>query len=112
QSGSFHIPNHRTFSFLSFAAVSRGLIENETFSSAGYSLFPHSASFLKTILGKVGEDHRSYRDAIQPYFSPQAAQSWWNEKIIEETVEVLISTIETKSSADLFTELCARMPVH
>jgi cytochrome P450 len=112
EAGSFHVPGHPTYTFLSFSAVSRGLIENETFSSEGYHLFPHSASFLKTILGKIGADHRTFRDAIQPFFSPQQAQTWWNGKIIEETVEALISTIETKNSSDLFIELCARMPMH
>src|SRR5690348_3603322 len=34
----FHLPDHPTYSALSFEAVSRGLIENEIFSSEGYEL--------------------------------------------------------------------------
>ncbi|MDB5444866.1 MAG: hypothetical protein JWQ97_183 [Phenylobacterium sp.] len=108
----FHIPGQLTYSVLSFNAVSRVLIENETFSSEGYRLFPQNANFHMTILQKVGAAHRSLRGPVQPFFSPEAAQNWWSQKVIDETVEVLISKIETKKSADLFLELCARMPMH
>jgi cytochrome P450 len=108
----FHIPGKTTYSAFSFRAVSRCLIENETFSSHGYRHFPQNANFHMTFLQKVGAEHRRLRSPVQPLFNPEAAQNWWSKKIIDETVEVLISKIETKKSADLFLELCARMPMH
>jgi cytochrome P450 len=109
---AFYLPGRVTYSAFSFAAVSRALIQNETFSSAGYDLFDQSMSLRHAILNKVGAAHRRVRGAIQPLFSPDAAGTWWHEKVIKETVETLISKIEKKRSADLFLELCARMPVH
>lgn len=108
----FHLPGYLTYSAFSFDAVSRALIENQTFSSVGYDLFPSNARLNGTILHKIGADHRRIRDPIQPLFSPEAAQTWWSEKIIDETVEALISGIERKGAADIFVEFCARMPVH
>jgi cytochrome P450 len=107
-----HVPGHLTYTALSFSAVSRGLIENEVFSSHGYHTVGVVAGFGDTILNLVGAPHRSVRGSIQPLFTPEAAESWWSKKIIDETVETLISNIETKKSADLFIELCARMPMH
>jgi len=108
----FHVPSEVTYTALSFPAVSRALIENEVFSSRVYDSLPGNAQLGGTILHKVGLEHRGMRDAIQPMFSPEAAQTWWDDKIIAETVEVLISKIEGRGQADLFLELCARMPVH
>jgi cytochrome P450 len=107
-----HVPGHLTYTALSFNAVSRGLIENETFSSHGYHATGAVAAMGDTILNKVGAPHRCVRGSIQPLFTPDEAETWWSKKIIDETVETLISTIETKTSADLFVELCARMPMH
>lgn len=108
----FHLPGHPTYSAFSFNAVSRTLIDNKTFSSRAYYMFGAVDAFGETILNKGGLDHRRMRDPIQPLFSPDSAQEWWNQKIIEETVDTLVSSIEKKGRADLFLELCARMPVH
>jgi len=108
----FHVPGQLTYTAFSFEAVSRALIENQTFSSEVYDDFGNNAQLGNTILHTVGSRHRSMRNAIQPYFTPDVAETWWNDKIIAETVETLISKIEVKTSADLFLELCARMPVH
>jgi cytochrome P450 len=108
----FHMQGRETYTALSFEAVSRTLIENQTFSSEVYEEFAGNAQLSDTILHAVGPEHRRMRNAIQPYFTPDVAESWWNDKIIAETVETLISKIEVKTSADLFLELCARMPVH
>jgi len=107
-----HIPDYPTYTALSFSAVSRGLIENETFSSHMYYKLGTVDAFGETILNKVGAEHRRYRDPIQPMFSPDAAENWWDQRVIEDTVDALISNIEQKTEADLFLELCARMPVH
>ena len=108
----FHHPTHLTYSAFSFNSVSRALIDNKTFSSRAYYMFGTVEHLGETILNKGGLDHRRIRDQIQPMFSPDHAKDWWSEKIIDETVDTLISVIEKKGSADLFLELCARMPVH
>lgn len=109
---AFYLPGKVIYSAFSFDAVSRALIENQTFSSAAYDLFDQSSAMRHAILNKVGAEHRRVRGAIQPLFSPELAASWWNEKVIKETVDTLVAKIETKRSANLFLELCARMPVH
>jgi cytochrome P450 len=107
-----HIAGHPTFTAFSFAAVSRCFIENETFSSHGYRTTGATAMLGQSIITQVGAAHRCLRAPIQPLFTPDVAESWWGPKIIDETVDTLVSAIERKSSADLFVELCARMPVH
>lgn len=109
---SHHIPGHPTFTAFSFAAVSRGLIENATFSSEVYHTTGFVSAMGDTMLNRIGREHRMFRSPVQPFFSPEAAEAWWADKIIDETVETLIAGIETKNSADLFLELCARMPMH
>ncbi len=101
-----------SYSNFTFESVSQTLIDNETFSSEAYNVFGLRSHMGDAMLNNVGAKHRHFRDPIQPFFTPQAAASWWSEKIISETVETLISTIEKKGEADLFLELCARMPVH
>jgi len=108
----FHIPGKPTYTTFSFEATSRVLIENETFSSRVYEEIDSNAQFAHTILQKVGAEHRRLRAPMQPLFSPKMAATWWNDLVIAETVEVLVSKIEGKGSANLFLELCARMPVH
>jgi cytochrome P450 len=107
-----HIPGHLTFTAFSFAAVSRCFIENEIFSSHVYQTIGATFMLGQSIITKVGEAHRCMRGPIQPLFTPDAAEKWWSQKIIDETVDTLVSAIEQKTSADLFVELCARMPVH
>jgi cytochrome P450 len=113
RSFAHYIPGYPTYTAFSFSAVSRGLIENETFSSHVYDRTGATAMFGDAMIRRVGASHRCMRTPIQPLFTPEAAETWWSEKIIDETVETLISTIERKKGgADLFIELCARMPVH
>jgi len=107
-----HVPDYPTYTALSFSAVSRCFIESATFSSNGYATTGTTPFMGSAILVQVGAAHRALRGAIQPLFTPEAAESWWSTKIIDETVDTLISSIERKNSADLFVELCARMPVH
>ena len=109
----FYIPGRTTYTTLSFEATSQALLKNELFSSKVYEeLGVESAQFNNTILQKVGLDHRRLRTPLQQYFTPQMAATWWNDLVIKETVDILVSKIEGKGSADLNLELCARMPVH
>jgi cytochrome P450 len=107
-----HIPGYPMYTAFSFGAVSRCFIENETFSSKGYYRTGVSDVFGDAILTRVGAEHRCMRAPIQPLFTPEAAETWWSKKIIDETVDTLVSAIERKTSSDLFIDLCARMPVH
>jgi cytochrome P450 len=107
-----HIPGHPTYSAFTFSAVSRCFIENETFTNFAYHTTGATHMFGDAMLSRTGAPHRCMRQPIQPLFTPEAAETWWDEKIIKETADTLISSIEVKTSADLFVELCARMPVH
>lgn len=107
-----HVDGFPTWTALSFKAVSKGLIDNKTFSSRAYHVIGQAKMLGDTILSKWGGDHRRYRAPIQPLFSPEFAQSWWDERIIRETVDILISEIEKKERSNLFIDLCARMPVN
>ncbi len=107
-----HVPGYPTYTAFSFPAVSRCFTDGESFSSSAYGTTGTAMFMGSAILVQVGAEHRRARDAIQPLFTPEAAETWWSAKIIDETVETLISAIEQKKSADLFVELCARMPVH
>ena len=52
-----------------------------------------TAMFGKTILEMVGDEHRRYRGAVQPAFSPKRAQ-WWIDQWITTLVDEAISAIE------------------
>lgn len=106
-----HVPGHPTYTAFSFNAVSKAFIDNITFSSHCYHMTA-PGMLGNAMIVNVGAEHRAQRGPIQPLFTPEAAEQWWSKKIIDETVETLISSIEKKKSADLFIELCARMPVH
>ena len=75
-----HLPNYPTYTAFSFSAVSRCFIESETFSSSAYTTTHVSMMMGSAILVQVGEAHRSLRGAIQPLFTPEAAESWWSKK--------------------------------
>ncbi len=92
--------------------MSRAFIDATHFSSEVYWLFENARSRGDSISNRMGEAHRAMRGPIQPMFSPEAAQDWWHEKSVAETVDVLVSGIEGKGRCNIFLELCARMPVH
>lgn len=56
-------------------------------------------------------DHRRHRGLIQPAFKRLAVQKW-EDHVIKPKIDALITAILQKERADLYTELCAVIPVH
>jgi len=101
------------FSAYSFETCNRAFIENELFSSEAFYWRAHVPEFLgDTILNKVGADHRSYRDALQPVFKPSYVQSWWHEKFVAPAAEILVSHFRDRGRGDLLRDLTSRMPFY
>ncbi len=101
------------FTTLTFAATSKALMDNETYSSLHYQEMPGvMTSIGHTVLTMIGNEHARYRSSIQPVLTRQQAMGWWREKWIEPFVDVLVSEIEKGTSADLALQLCARLPMH
>lgn len=101
-----------TYTTFSFEASNTALMENETYSSEVYWKLRVPQFLGDTILNKIGNDHRSYRDPLQPLFKPSMAESWWNEQFIAPAAEILVSHIERRGHSDLFLDVCARMPFY
>ena len=101
------------FSAYSFETCNYALIESELFSSEGYYWAVHVPEFLgDTILNKVGADHRSYRDPLQPIFKPSHVQAWWSQKFVAPAAEILVSHFQDRGRSDLLRDLCSRMPFY
>ena len=102
------------YTTLSFAACSKALTDNTTYSSLHYHEMPgvmHSIGH--TILTMVGNEHARYRSSIQPMMTRQQAMGWWREKWIDPFVDVLVGEIgEQADGTDLALSLCARLPMH
>ena len=102
------------YTTLSFAACSKALTDNATYSSLHYHEMPgvmHSIGH--TILTMVGNEHARYRSSIQPMMTRQQAMGWWREQWIEPFVDILVDEIAQQADgADLAMSLCARLPMH
>lgn len=102
------------FTTLSFAACSKALTDNATYSSLHYHEMPGVMMTIgHTILTMVGNEHARYRSSIQPMMTRQQAMGWWREKWIEPFVDELVGDIARQpDGADLALMLCARLPMH
>lgn len=110
---AWHAQGLEVFSAYSFDTCNHALLENELFSSEAYYWKARVPEFLgDTILNKVGADHRSYRDALQPFFKPSYVQSWWSEKFVAPAADILVSHFQDRGRADLLRDLTSRMPFY
>jgi cytochrome P450 len=101
------------YSAYSFETCNYALIENELFSSEAFYRTAHVVDFLgDTILNKVGAEHRSYRDALQPIFKPSYVQNWWGPEFIEPAADILVSHFQHRGRGDLLGALTSRMPFY
>ena len=107
-----HMENETIYTAFSFKANFEAFTDNDTYSSNAYYTAGFPQTLGETILNKSGLEHRQMRGPIQPLFTRHMAETWWTESIIQETVDILIAKIEKKGRADLFLEICARMPMH
>lgn len=64
------------------------------------------------ILEMDGPEHRAYRRTIQPHFLMEQALGWWRQRTIDGIVEKLIERLQTRASAELNIDYCARIPVY
>ena len=99
------------YTFFSYRACEIGFRENLTFSSEGYNENGGVRTVGKTILSMVGKEHKRLRSAAQPLFKRPKVLDWWNKRWIDETVDVLLDRLLDRETADLNTELCARLPM-
>ena len=98
-----------SYSVLSHEAVSRVLLDGETFSSAGYAqsvgpVFGHS------ILEMDEPEHSRYRGLIQKAFSKRALDRWEHE-LVKPIVNRMIDRFAARGHADLVRELTFPFPV-
>jgi len=100
------------YTLFSFALCNRALRENLLFSSAVYKESVGVQQLGKTILEMTGDEHRRYRNVVQPMFLRPKAISWWKPNWIDEAVDTLLDRLLVNEAADLNLELCARLPVY
>jgi len=100
------------FTVLGFDDCYRALVNSDVYSTSFYDEYLPSKSFGRTILSMEGEEHRRYRNIVQPHFIRQQATTWWQGSWIEPIVAELIAMIENEKSVDLSKTLCARLPMH
>ncbi len=106
--GNMYTPGFQYYSVMSFQGVSEVFTRTDDFDSGYYR---DTGTFTDAILGMDGLGHRRLRDVIQTHFQPGTASSWWREKIIAPLVEELVGKLEGRESADLNSELFARLPL-
>jgi len=100
------------YTLLSFALCDKALRDNLLFSSAIYKDSVGVQQLGKTILEMTGDEHRSYRNVVQPMFLRPKAINWWKPNWIDEAVNTLLDRLINAETADLNLELCARLPVY
>lgn len=105
---NLYAPGFEYFTVFNFAGVSEGFTRKDDFDSGFYR---DTGTFTDAILGMDGLRHRRFRDVIQEYFQPAYAGSWWREKVIKGLVDELVSAFENDETADLNSQLFARLPL-
>src|SRR3546814_185503 len=60
----------------------------------------------------VGDEHRRYRNVVQPMFLRPKVASWWKTSLIDDAVATLLDRVVGRDACDLNMELCARLPMH
>ena len=98
-----------TYSVLTHDAVTRVLVDGETFSSAGYA---HSVGpvFGHSILEMDEPEHSRYRGLIQKAFT-KGALDRWEHQLVRPIVNRMIDRFAGRGHADLVRELTFPFPV-
>jgi cytochrome P450 len=104
-------PDRLSFTFLSFRACEIGFRETAIFSSEKNLESPGLAAIGQTILTTDGKAHRRLRATAQPLFKRPKVLDWWNRRWVAETVDALLNRLGDRTTADLNTELCSRLPM-
>lgn len=99
-----------TYVAVSFDAVEEIMRSPHIYSSSWYTPMLR-ASVGYSILEMDEPDHRRHRGLIQPAFKRRVVEEW-QEKWLQPKIDELVDKINSQKAADLFTELCALVPVH
>jgi cytochrome P450 len=100
------------YTVLSFAACEAVFRDSKRFSSR-IAHHPNAANEQRMgILEMDGEQHRSYRLAVQSMFIKPRTLNWWRERWINDIVAALIDRLQQSDRAELNLDYCARVPVH
>lgn len=104
-----HLTTGDTYSVLTHEAVTRVLVDGETFSSAGYA---HSVGpvFGHSILEMDEPEHSRYRGLIQKAFT-KGALDRWEHQLVRPIVNRMIDGFAGRGRADLVRELTFPFPV-
>jgi len=100
------------FTCIDFETCNEVLVENRIFSSEVYHEYFPSKQIGRTILHMVGDEHRQYRGIVQPLFTRQLVENWWQAALVEPIVDELLDKLQGAGEAELNQQLCARLPMH
>ncbi len=112
--GSFEsMGTDKVFTFYSYRANEIGWRENTLFSSEGYNKMGVFQMIGPTILSMVGKQHKRLRATAQPLFKRPRVLGWWNERFVQDTVDVLLNRIAKSGDTrtDIDQNLCAPLPM-
>ncbi len=103
-------PDRPNFSAFSWATVDTIMRDSLTYSSSWYEpvLMPTVG---RSLIQMDEPDHRRYRALIQPAFTLKETQRW-ETRWVRPIVERLVDAVRERGRADLYVELCSRVPVH
>ena len=89
-----HASKRQSYSLLSYAVCESAFRDNELFSSKIYEDSVGVTSLGKVILKMVGDEHRRYRNVVQPMFLRPKVMNWWKSNWIDSGVNALLDRLE------------------
>ncbi len=108
--GGFGWEDRTQFSCYDWETVDTVLRDTETYSSESYEL-SLGATIGRSMIQMGGPEHRRYRALIQPFFTRKDMEGW-RERWVQPTVDrILDEIVERAEPVDLYTTLCAKLPV-
>lgn len=107
-----HASKRQSYTLLSYEVCASAFRDNELFSSKIYEDSVGVTSLGKVILKMVGDEHRRYRNVVQPMFLRPKVMNWWKSNWIDSGVNALLDRLEGRERVDLNIDLCARLPMH
>ncbi|MFC5747755.1 cytochrome P450 [Actinomadura rugatobispora] len=105
-------PDRPHFSAFTWEACDAAYRNAEVFSASLQPVDPNNGNYdaMNSMLSMGGDQHRRYRQLVQPSFVPAKAE-WWIRNWIEETVHHLIDGFAAEGRAELNVDFCAAIPV-
>ncbi len=109
--GDFGAKGRTQFSCYDWKTVDTVLRDAETYSSESYAL-SLGAVIGRSMIQMDGPEHRRSRALIQPFFTRKDMEGWrqrWVQPAVDRILDEILSRGEP---VDLYTELCAKLPVY